>query len=56
MLKYFIGLILIINLFKNSKPINDKMCCKALTASCIACSQNKTIKEVCKNNKGLLGC
>ncbi len=29
-----------------------KICCKALTASCMACSKGVTVEEFCKTNPG----
>ena len=34
----------------------EKMCCKALTACCVSCTQNLTVEEVCRSQPNLGGC
>ena len=36
----------------------DEICCRSMTASCMACSQKKTIAEYCdaEENKEVVGC
>ena len=36
----------------------NKVCCKAVTASCLACSEGKTIAEYCEDeeNQEVEGC
>ena len=43
-----------INIEENKE--SKKMCCKALTASCMACTNGISIKEFCKNNPKVNGC
>jgi hypothetical protein len=33
-----------------------RLCCKALTASCLACSKGMSVQEYCKKNPGKYGC
>jgi len=38
------------------KPEGPRMCCKAMTSSCLACSKGVSEKEFCKTNPGKYGC
>jgi hypothetical protein len=33
-----------------------KNCCRALTAECLACTENTSVKNFCLNNPDILGC
>merc|ERR1711871_918226 len=35
---------------------NNRMCCKAMTATCLACSQGVSPSEYCKENPKTVGC
>jgi len=37
-------------------PKKPRVCCKAMTASCLACSKGMTIDEFCQNNPNRYGC
>ena len=38
------------------KKNSSKICCKAMTASCLSCQENISIKEYCKKYPNVIGC
>merc|ERR1711871_957273 len=34
----------------------SRMCCRAMSAACLACSQGMSVKEFCKKSPGKYGC
>merc|ERR1719331_1348331 len=41
---------------KADKPSRPRICCKAMTKKCLACSKGVSVEEFCKTNSGKFGC
>ena len=41
---------------QDNKPSPPRMCCRAMTKACLACSKGVSVEEFCKTNGGKFGC